>query len=498
MKNQAKISLVSLILMIFSSIYGFANTPVAFAQMGYASIIWYVFAAIVFFLPSGLMFAEYGSAFKDSHGGFYSWLAESVGDRYAFVGTFIWLSTWVIWMVSTSSKVWIPLSTLFFGSDKTQTWHLLGLSSVQTVGLLALAWILIVTLFTTRGVKSIARIASIGGIFIMILTGIFFVSSIILLFVNGGHLQQPITGISSFIKSPNPQFSSPIAVMSFVVYAIFAYAGMESMSGLVDDLDEPEKTFPKGIMFAAVFITIFYSLSIFLWGISANWNKVISGNNVTLGNITYVLMNNLGYFFGHSLGLSSSASTMIGSILARFTGLSMFLGYCGSFFILTYSPLKSFIMGSPKELWPKRMTKLNKAGMPAFTMWLQAGIVAVFILLIAFGGAGAQKFYQILTDMGNISTSVPFLFLIGAFPFFKKKQNIERPFVAYRNPVITNIVVAVILIVISLGIVFTAIQPILEHDYVTAFWTVMGPLFFGSVALIFYSLRSGRNNKSQD
>lgn len=493
MENKAKISLVGLILMIFSSIYGFANTPIAFAQMGYASIIWYIFAAIIFFLPSGLMFAEYGAAFKESHGGFYSWLSESVGDRYAFVGTFIWLSTWVIWMVSTSSKVWIPLSTLIFGSDQTQNWHFLGLTSVQTVGLLALCWMILVTFFTTRGVKSIARIASIGGVFVMVLTGIFFVSSIILLIVNHGELQQPIHGISSFIKSPNPQFGSPIAVMSFVVYAIFAYAGMESMSGLVDDLDQPEKTFPKGIMFAAFFITIFYSLSIFLWGISTNWTKVISGDNVTLGNVTYVLMNNLGNFFGHSLGLSNSTSAMIGSLLSRFTGLSMFFAYCGSFFILTYSPLKSFIMGSPKELWPKRMTKLNKAGMPAFAMWLQAGIVAVFILLIAFGGAGAQKFYLILTDMGNISTSVPFLFLIGAFPFFKKKQNIERPFVAYKNPIITNLIVTVILIVISLGIIFTALQPILAHDYVTAFWTIMGPLFFGSVALIFYSFRSGKN-----
>lgn len=44
-KNK-KIGLFSLIMMIFSSIFGFANMPVAFLQMGYASIIWYIFAAI--------------------------------------------------------------------------------------------------------------------------------------------------------------------------------------------------------------------------------------------------------------------------------------------------------------------------------------------------------------------------------------------------------------------------------------------------------------------
>lgn len=475
--------------MIFSSIYGFGNTTVAFEQMGYASIVWYIFAAIIFFLPSGLMFAEYGSALKDSHGGFYSWLSNSIGERVAFVGTFIWLASWVIWLVSTSSKIWIPLTTLIAGSDQTQTWHFLGLQPIQTVGLLAVIWMIIVTFVTARGVDSVARIGSIGGIFIMVLTGIFFAASIILLIVNHGQLQQPITGMSSFVKSPNSSFGSPLAILSFVIYAIFAYGGMETMGGIVDDLDKPEKNFPRGILFATFFITIFYSLSIFLWGISTNWVKVIGGDNVNLGNITYILMNNLGLFFGESIGLSHSTSVLLGSLLSRFAGLSMFMAYCGSFFIMTYSPLKSFILGSPKELWPAKMTKLNKHGMPAFAMWIQAAFICIVVVLISFGGSGAQKFYSILTDMGNISTTVPYLFLVAAFPYFKKKKGLKRPFVAYKNELFTNLIVFVILVVLVLGIVFTAIQPILEHDYMTAFWTIIGPVFFGGVAELFYLLR---------
>ena len=60
-KNK-KIGLFSLIMMIFSSIFGFANMPVAFLQMGYASIIWYIFAAIFFFLPVSMMLAEQNMA----------------------------------------------------------------------------------------------------------------------------------------------------------------------------------------------------------------------------------------------------------------------------------------------------------------------------------------------------------------------------------------------------------------------------------------------------
>ena len=69
MDKNKKIGLVSLIMMIFSSIFGFANIPVAFLQMGYASIIWYIFAAIFFFLPVAMMLAEYGATFKEEEGG---------------------------------------------------------------------------------------------------------------------------------------------------------------------------------------------------------------------------------------------------------------------------------------------------------------------------------------------------------------------------------------------------------------------------------------------
>lgn len=248
MAQSKKIKTVSLILMIFTTIYGFANTTVAFDQMGYSSIIWYILAAILFFLPSGLMFAEYGSAFKEAKGGIYSWLAGSIGEEWAFIGTFIWLSSWIIWMMSTASKVWIPFSTFLFGSDKTQTWSFMGFNATETVGILAIVWIVVVTLFAVHGIDSISKVASIGGVFVMILTGVFVVLSLLALFLNGGHLAEPINGISSFVKSPNPEFQSNSAVLSFVVYAIFAYAGSESMGGITDQLDKPEKTFPRGII----------------------------------------------------------------------------------------------------------------------------------------------------------------------------------------------------------------------------------------------------------
>ena len=172
--------------------------------------------------------------------------------------------------------------------------------------------------------------------------------------------------------------------------------------------------------------------------------------------------------------------------MTRFAGIGMFMGYLGAFFVLIYSPIKSFIIGSDPRLWPAKLTKINKHNVPANAMWLQTIIVVVFIFLVSFGGSAAQKFYTILTDMANVSTTFPYLFLVGAFPFFKKRKDLDRPFEIYKNRTYTNVIVAIILLILAGGIIFTCIQPILEHDYQTAFWTMIGPIFFGIVAWTFY------------
>ena len=40
--------------------------------------------------------------------------------------------------------------------------------------------------------------------------------------------------ILNFLASPNPGYQSGLAMLSFVVFAIFAYGGIEAVGGLVD------------------------------------------------------------------------------------------------------------------------------------------------------------------------------------------------------------------------------------------------------------------------
>ncbi|KZR05974.1 glutamate/gamma-aminobutyrate family transporter YjeM [Klebsiella aerogenes] len=478
-----KMSLIGLILMIFTSVFGFANSPSAFYLMGYSAMPFYLFSALFFFIPFALMMAEMGSAYRKEEGGIYSWMNRSVGPRFAFIGTFMWFSSYVVWMVSTAAKIWVPFSTFLFGADKTQSWAFAGLTSTQTVGVLAACWMVLVTLVAAKGINKIAKITAVGGIAVMCLNLVLLLVSGVILLLNGGHFAQPL----DFTASPNPGYQSGLAMLSFVVFAIFAYGGIEAVGGLVDKTEKPERNFAKGIIIAALVISIGYSLAIVLWGVSANWQQVLSNHSTNLGNITYVLMTSLGATLGQALHLSPQAAALTGVWFARITGLSMFLAYTGAFFTLSYSPLKAIIQGTPKALWPTMMTKVNANGMPANAMWLQCLLVSLFILLVSFGGDTASAFYNKLTLMANVSMTLPYLFLAIAFPFFKAKAGLDRPFVMFKSRVSTLLATMVVVLVVAFANIFTVIQPVMDSgDWNSTLWMVGGPIFFSLLALGIY------------
>lgn len=494
MAKTNKINTNGLIMMIFGSIFGFANTTIAFYMMGYASIIWYILAAVFFFLPTSLMFAEFGSSLKEAKGGIYSWLEVSIGEKAAFIGTFMWLCSWIVWMVSTAIKVWVPFSTFIQGSDKTAAWHLLGMNGSQLLGVLGILWIVVITYLASRGIDQIQKFAAFSGYAIIFLFAILVLLSLVILIKTGFHLEQPIT-MSNFVKSPIASYRQPIGMMSFIVFSIFSYAGMEAMGGVTDSMEKPEKTFPKGLMIATFLITILYALAIFMWGVSTNWQSILSGDKANLGNVTYVLMHNLGYQLAHAFGAQQAFSMTLGTIFARLTGLIMFVSYLGAFAVLIYSPLKSFVLGTPKVLWPKGFAEVNKNGMPEKAMWVQAAIVGLLIAIISFGGKGAAEFFNVLTLMANVATTLPYLFLVTAFPFFKKKTDLKRPYVFFKSKLSIYLVTIIVDLVLVFGVLFTVIQAVIDGQPMDAFWMIIGPVVFSIISLVLYQ-RYQHNQKS--
>ncbi|MBZ9633858.1 glutamate/gamma-aminobutyrate family transporter YjeM [Clostridium sp. FP1] len=497
-KSTKHLTLVSLVLMIFTSVYGFNNIPRSFYKMGYAAIPWYILSGITFFIPFAFMMAEFGAAFKNEKGGIYSWMAKSVGAKFAFIGTFMWYSSYVIWMVNVASTVWIPISNAIFGTDTTKTWGLLGLTGPKFLGILGICWIIFVTFISTKGLDKIKKVTSLGGSAVALLNIVLFIGAILVFIGNHGHLAQPIVGISSFIDSPNPKFvGNVLQSFAFVVFAIFAYGGIEVVGGLVDETENAEKNFPKGVVISAVVISIGYSLGIFLVGIFTNWSSVMNDKSVNLANAGYVVMANLGYSLGNAFGASQATSAAMGHGIARFVGLSMFLALSGAFFTLMFSPLKQLIEGTPAKLWPGKMAEM-KNGMPQKAMWVQAAIVCIMIFLVSVvGGDSMKKFIEILVSMTNVAMTLPYMFISFAFVPFKKNKAIVKPFEIFKTDRSALIWTVVVMFTVGFANFFSIIQPALEGDLGTTIWSVAGPIFFTAVAWSMYnSYEKNHLNKS--
>ncbi|GAB2027448.1 glutamate/gamma-aminobutyrate family transporter YjeM [Lactovum odontotermitis] len=495
--NKGKLSMIALSLMIFTSVYGFGNIPVAFYQMGYGAIPWYIIGALLFFIPFAFMVTEMGSAFKEARGGIYSWMEEAVNPTFAFIGTFMWYASYIIWMVTVSSKILLPIVNLIFGnSDK--------MPNIGWISIVAVIWMALITLAVSRGVDTIKKFTSVAGTAVLALNVILILGALIVLVVNG-HPETPIT-LNSFIVSAAPKsvfHGGIVSYISFLVFAIFAYGGVEAVGGLVDQTENPKRNFPRGLIFSAIIIAVGYSVAILCVGFfisyDKDWLPQITNGTMNLGTVPYQLIQTLGERVAQALGITGSTASIIGGIFARYIGLSMLLAYMGAFFTLTYSPVKQLITGTPKKLWPECLSKLSKDGMPKFAMLVQFIIVTIIVILkyITQQG-GATQFYQILTYMANVSMTLPYILIVIAYWYFKNNVNIEKPIVYFKSHAVVTFLTVVVLIVVIGANFMTIIQPLVDYfmlpasaqsaalgGTVTSVVSMIGgPLLFGIIAYI--------------
>ena len=230
-----------------------------------------------------------------------------------------------------------------------------------------------------------------------------------------------------------------------------------------------------------------YALLILLVGSFTNYSEILGQDNITLGNVSYVIMSNFASSFGAAFGASEATQLALAHGFARIYALIMLLALMGAMFTLVYSPLKQIIDGTPKELWPGKMGEIEADGMPKNAMWIQCAIVCVMVLLVSFGGDTMQQFFLILTAMVNVGMTVPYMFISFAFPYFKKLKNVDRSFVAFKSLKSATVWAWIVTALLFFANAFAIVQPALDGDFKTTFWSLSGPVIFGFAAWIIYT-----------
>lgn len=489
------ITVMGMVAMIFTTIFGFSNIHTAYFMMGYAAIPWYILAGLAFFIPYALMVAEYGMAFQDEKGGIFVWMSRSVSTKYGFMGIFMWYTAFIIYFVNVSTAFFLKVSAFIWGEDRTSQWSIFGLNSTQTVGILSILLILCIALLASKGVKNVAWMAKIGSTAVIVLQVAVIVGAIVILITNHGKFEQPVN-FQAFVKSPNAGYTTVIAMASFATMAVGAYGGIEATGGLVDKAESTSKI-PKAIIGAAIAITVCYSLLIFCVGSFTNWNEALGGDNVNLANVQYLIMYNLGAKLAAGLGAAGAAAT-VGAWFTRFYGLAVALATLGSITVFFYGPLTQLIEGTPKEIWPAWLIeKDEKSGVPVHAMWVQSGIICLFLLLISFGGTSVNSFWNLILLMTNVAMTIPYIFVAAAFPFFRKKKEIQKPVKLIKSE--TGVVVLTVLVVATIGFanVFTIINPAMSGDVVSTIFQLAGPVLFALVGYLLYRKYTKKAGKEE-
>ena len=107
LSKSTKLSVATLAIMNVTAVVSLRGLP-AEAEYGLSSAFYYLFAALVFLIPTALVAAELAAMFADKQGGVFRWVGEAFGKRMGFVA--IWRAPSGIPRCLPSVRCRLPLS----------------------------------------------------------------------------------------------------------------------------------------------------------------------------------------------------------------------------------------------------------------------------------------------------------------------------------------------------------------------------------------------------
>ena len=180
--KTAKLSVATLAIMNVTAVVSLRGLP-AEAEYGISSAFYYLFAALVFLIPTALVAAELAAMFSNKQGGVFRWVGEAFGKRMGF------LAIWLQWVEST---IWYPtvltfgaVSLAFIGMDSTHDMTLASNRMYTLVVVLVIYWL--ATFISLKGMSWVGRVSKIGGLVGTIIPAALLVVLAIIYLLTGGN-----------------------------------------------------------------------------------------------------------------------------------------------------------------------------------------------------------------------------------------------------------------------------------------------------------------------
>jgi amino acid transporter len=395
-KNDNKMGAFDLFLFNIVSVFGISWFTNA-AKMGPSQIVLWILAALLFFVPEGLVITELSTTWP-LNGGLSAWVNEAYGKKSGF------MTSWIYWI---QGVIYFPAmlmqASVYFAYFIVQP--LLGKNKVYiSIFCVALVWI--VTLANIRGfnfTKGINRFSSIFSF------GLITVLVCIALYWRFGLHQAMQTHYT--LSNMMPKFNNLKSIV-FFSSMLFALAGLESPPSLIAKVRDPKHDFPKAIFYSSLVLPL-------LWMIGSTALTVVMSPE--------------------KIGLVSGLIDVISTVcnkagiawVVSLIGLFIFLFRIGSINVWLLPPLQMFFDGS-KGYMPKWFSKVDeKYGTPKNALIIQAAFITVFTLM-AYSMPSVEAAYWLISAMATVLYFIPFIIMFAAFIHLRiKKADVQR---VYKAP----------------------------------------------------------------
>lgn len=397
MSKSVKLGVITLAIMNVTAVVSLRGLP-AEAEYGISSAFYYLFAAIVFLIPTSFVAAELAAMFQDKQGGVFRWVGEAFGKRVGF------LAIWLQWVEST---IWYPtvltfgaVALAFIGSNSAEDMNLASNKMYTLAVVLIIYWA--ATFISLKGLGWVSKVAKIGGLVGTIIPAFLLMILAVIYLASGGTSQMDFGGdfFPNITKLDNLVLASGIFLF---------YAGMEMTGIHVKDMNNPAKEYPRAVFIGAIITVLIFVLGTFSLGI------IIPQKDI---NLTQSLL----------VGFDNYFKYIHASWLSPIIAVALAFGVLAGVLTWVSGPSKGIYAVGKAGYLPPFMQKANSLGVQKNILLIQGAAVTLLSLLFVVMPS-VQSFYQILSQLTVLLYLIMYLLMFAAAIYLRySMKDTPRPF----------------------------------------------------------------------
>jgi amino acid transporter len=394
------------------------------APLGFSSAFFWILDAIIFFIPLSLVSAELATGWPKT-GGVYVWIREGLGDRWGYVGA------WLYWIENVT---WFPTVLTFISATAAYAIN----PDLASNNVYNFAVILIVFWGTTAtnllGMKASGWLSSVCAILGTILPAALIIG-LAGFWMGSGHASQISFTAKSFFPVflnmthvagtgpipriwgifPSFQYLASITNLSAISLAgglVLYYAGMEMSAVHAGEVKNPKRDFPKAVLFSTVVVA-----AIFIGGTLAV-AIVVPQQQISLAS--GIMQAFQDFLNPYSLGW-----------LIPVFAVLIVVGTLGQVNSWIIGPSKSLMATALNGDLPPALQRVNKKMVPTALLLLQ-GVIGTILALVYLFVPTVNAGYWFLTIITSQIYSVLYVMMfLSAIRLRYTKPDVQR---SYKIP----------------------------------------------------------------